>query len=121
MEFKKFIARSRLRYSLGVGVVGMFTSAIGILTFAKVWENTFVYYGIPPVSIYIAMPIGFFVVCFCIGYIYDVKGIWKEETSHSNTKLNPEFVTICENVERMDKKLDDIAKQIEEINGRFKS
>jgi len=121
IDFKKFIAKSRLRYSLGAGVVGMFTSAIGILTFAKVWEGTFIYYEIPAIAIYVALPLGFFIVCWLVGYIYDVKGIWKEETSHANVNLNPEFVIICENVENVNTKVDDIIRRLEKLDDKFKS
>jgi len=121
IDFKKFVARLRLRYSMGVGFVGMFTSAIGILTFAKVWEGTFIYYRIPTIIVYVVLPVGFFIVCWLVGYIYDIKGIWKEETSHVNVNLNPEFVIICESVETVNIKIDDIIRRLEKLDDKLKS
>jgi len=110
---KKFIARSRLRFTLGLGIIGSFLTIINMLTFAKVWEGTFIYYGVPMLIIYIILPMGYMISCWCIGYLYDVKGIWKEETSHANANLNPEFVVLCENVVLLNEKLNDINKKLE--------
>lgn len=116
VSYKKIIAIARLRFGLGLGIVGMFTSVIGMLTFAKVWENTFIDLSVPLVFVYIALPLGFFISCWCIGYIYDVKGIWKEETSHTNMKLNPEFLTILANFETIKSKLEILQQKVDEIN-----
>jgi hypothetical protein len=113
---KKFIARSRLRFQLGLGMIGMFVSLIGMLTFAKVWEDTFKFYNIPLLFVYIALPVGFFGACWLIGYLYDVKGIWKEESSHMNVNINPEFVVLCQNVVVLEEKLDKISKTLEGLN-----
>jgi hypothetical protein len=112
---KKFIARSRLRFQLGLGMIGMFVSIIGMLTFAKVWEETFKFYNIPLLFVYIALPLGFFGACWLIGYLYDVKGIWKEESSHMNVNINPEFQILCGDVRVIDEKLNQINAQLEEI------
>jgi|WetSurMetagenome_2_1015567.scaffolds.fasta_scaffold07071_12 hypothetical protein len=111
---KKFIARSRLRFGLGVGIIGSFLSVINILTFAKVWQPTFENYGIPMAVIYIIMPVGYLSICWMIGYLYDVKGIWKEETSHSNAFLNPEFVVLCDGVVNLSDKVDEISKKLDD-------
>jgi hypothetical protein len=113
---KKFIARHRLRFSLGLGIIGSFLTVINMLTFAKVWEETFKFYSIPMIIIYAVLPLGYIIVCWFIGYFYDVKGIWKEETSHSNANLNPEFLVLCENVVKLDEKLDDLNKRLDDLN-----
>jgi hypothetical protein len=124
-SYKKLIAIARLRFGLGLGIIGMFTSVIGMLTFAKVWEATFIYLNIPLILVYLALPIGFLISCWCIGYIYDVKGIWKEETSHVNMKLNPEFLTvlssfetISSNFEIINSKLDVLQQEVNKLNAQ---
>jgi hypothetical protein len=112
---KKFIARSRLRFTLGLGIIGAFISIISILTFAKVWEETFKFYGIPMIIVYVILPLGFGLACWCIGYFYDVKGIWKEENSHINASLNPEFQLVWEDIRIIDRKLGSIQQQLEEL------
>jgi hypothetical protein len=119
LNFIKFIAILRLRFSLGIGIIGMFTSVIGMLTFAKVWEQTFVSLNIPLIFVYIALPVGFFSSCWFIGYIYDVKGLWKAETSHTNTKLNPEFVILYDNIKSIVDTLDETNKKLEEIKTKM--
>ena len=115
INFIKFIAILRLRFSLGIGIIGMFTSVIGMLTFAKVWEQTFISLSIPLIFVYIALPVGFFSSCWLIGYIYDVKGLWKAETSHTNTKLNPEFVILYDNIKSIVETLDETNKKLDDI------
>lgn len=115
MDYKKYIALTRMRFGLGLGIIGMFTSIIGMLTFAKVWEETFLFYGVPMITVYLFLPLGFFGACWWIGYLYDVKGIWKEETSHQNMKLNPEFLTVLANMDHMVKNLDILTKTIDKL------
>lgn len=113
---KKFIARSRLRFTLGLGVIGSFLTIINMLTFAKVWEETFKFYNIPMIIIYVVLPVGYMITCWWIGYLYDIKGIWAEEVSHQNEYLNPEFVVLCDNVVKLDEKLDGLNKKLDDLN-----
>jgi len=112
---KKFIARSRLRFGLGMAIIGSLLTVINMLTFAKVWQPTFEAYGIPMLAVYIILPFGFIISSWFIGYIYDVKGLWKEETSHTNIYLNQEWMILCENVGILSIKLDDLNKKMENI------
>jgi hypothetical protein len=73
-------------------------AVINLLTFAKVWEGTFKYYGLPPIAVYILLPFFFVLGCWYVGYLYDVKGLWKSETKFSNRKQNPELFEIYETV-----------------------
>jgi len=93
-----FIAMHRLRFMAGVGIVGSIITVVNILTFAKVWEDTFRFYGIPPVMVYTLFPIAYVGVCWYVGYIYDKKGLWKAETKFGNQKQNEDFLEVCDNV-----------------------
>lgn len=117
-----FVARHRLRFALGTSIIGTFFFIINLLTFAKVWEETFIYYTIPIVLIYIGLPAFYIFICWIVGYLYDTMGFWKEENSHSNRQLNPEvahilgtLATIRENAV----KTDDIILSINKINERL--
>lgn len=125
---KAFIARHRLRFGLGAGIMGTFLIIFSLLTFAKVWEQTFEFYHIPPIIIYVSMPILYFITCWYIGYIYDTGGFWEMENSHINTKLNPEFVVLCDNakelitkIEGFNVKIDDLSSRMEELETELKS
>lgn len=104
---KDTVARSRLRFTLGVGFVGYGLSILNILTFAKVWSDTFEFYGIPVIIIYILLPILFAASCWYIGYMYDTRGYWSRENSHINENMNPEFRQICRDVTYIKKLLED--------------
>jgi hypothetical protein len=124
---KAFIARHRLRFGLGSGIIGTFFFVFSLLTFAKVWEKTFEFYNIPTVIIYIGMPISYLIVCWSIGYLYDTRGFWEMENSHSNTQLNPEFVTLCDNAKDLilkmngfSAKIDSLLSRIEELENELK-
>lgn len=124
---KSFIARHRLRFGLGAGIMGTFLTVFSLLTFAKVWEQTFAFYNIPPIIIYISMPLLYFTTCWYMGYIYDTKGFWEMENSHINTKLNAEFVDLCDNakalitkIDGFNVKIDDLSVRMEELESELK-
>lgn len=105
MDFEKiiipFIARHRLRFGAGVGLIGSFFSIFSLLTFAKVWEPTFVFYGIPPILVYIGFPIAYIVMCWGVGYIYDRKGLWKAEVAFGNRQQNPELMEMYDDIKKI--------------------
>lgn len=118
---KSFIARHRLRFGLGAGIMGTFLIVFNLLTFAKVWEQTFAFYHIPPLVIYISMPLLYIMVCWYIGYIYDTKGFWGMENSHINTQLNKEFFDLCDNAKDTISKLNAVASKIETLNSKMET
>jgi hypothetical protein len=105
---KKLIARSRLRYAQGSGMVGILISLTTLLTFANVFQPTFEKIGIPVQAIYILLPIGYILLCWYVGMIYDTKGFWEEETSHANEFLNPEFSAMCAEIKEMKKTMEEM-------------
>lgn len=100
-----FIATHHLRYGIGVGIVGSIITVVNILTFAKVWEETFKFYGIPPIAVFTIFPAGYIFVCWFTGYLFDIKGIWKAETKFANRNQNPEILEIYENIKLIKKHL----------------
>lgn len=102
---KEFLARSRIRFLLGSSMAGITISLMGILTFSKVWEQTFQYYNIPMVSLYIILPVGYMVLCWVIGLWYEQSGMWGAENSHINNNMNPEFLKVCRDIELIKQKL----------------
>ena len=101
MSIKKFLARNKLRVFIGTGFAGIITSTVTYLTFGKVWQDTFIFYGIPMLLVYACLIIGYPVFCLTTAYIYEFSGLWAEEVSHQNTTLNPEFEKLCKDVEEI--------------------
>lgn len=102
---KNFISRTRLRFAWGAGFVGIFLAIPTLLTFAKVWAETFAFYGIPPVVLYISLPVGYIVSCYLLGLIWDIKGFWAGESSHLNMSCNPEFLLLVNDIRAIKEKL----------------
>ena len=102
---RAFISRNKLRLFIGLGFLSVATAIINYLTFAKVWSETFTYYGIPSVAVYIGLPIIFVISCWGIGYAYEFSGLWAYEVSHQNTEVNPEFSKICSDITEIKKLL----------------
>lgn len=102
---KAFIARNKLRLFVGSAFVGLVLSFLSYETFAKVWADTFSYYGIPPLLVYILGPVFIFLGCWFVGYEYEIQRLWAYEVSHQNKNINPEFVKVCEDIEKIKKVL----------------
>ena len=100
-----FVAMHRLRFISGVGIVGSIITVVNILTFAKVWEGTFQFYGIPTVAVYTLFPLMYIAICWLVGYLYDTKGLWKAETKFGNKRQNDEFLEMYDNVKLIKKYL----------------
>jgi hypothetical protein len=98
---KAFVARNKLRLFIGASFVGLFLSFLGYETFAKVWADTFAYYGIPPMLMYALGPILIVSGCWLVGYEYEKQKIWEYEVSHQNVNINPEFSKVCRDIEKI--------------------
>lgn len=103
-----------MRYARGAGWAGMLIAFVNTLTFAKVWQETFIYYGISPTIIYVALPITYLVACWTIGYIDEVKDLWKAEYTYTNKLLNKEWCELSEKIDLINSKIDNITYKIEE-------
>jgi predicted KAP-like P-loop ATPase len=108
-----------MRFVAGSAIVSIVITIVNLLTFAKVWEKTFEYYGIPPVAVYILFPACFIAGCWYVGYLYDIKGVWKAETKFGNRKQNPEIMEIHDAVMKIQEyeksNQDEIRKLIDTI------
>ena len=46
------------------------------------------------------------VACVVAGYYYETRGIWGKMISRQNRNMNPEFVRLCDDVEKIKRKLE---------------
>lgn len=77
-----FLGRFSARFTRGFSRAGVIVGIINILTFAKVWQSTFDYFGIPIVAVILAIPVGFIAVCIAIGILEEKSGVWCDDTLH---------------------------------------
>ena len=74
------------------------------MTLAKLYEASLTAMGLQPVQVYIIVTTAFFAVYWLIGYIDDIYGIWKAETSYAS--LTTSVNTLTTDMEEIKKKLD---------------
>lgn len=111
-DLTTIISTNRMRYMRGASWASVIMTLIYTLTFAKVWEETFVFYHIPIMLVYIGIPLCFIVACWVIGYIDETKGLWKAELTYANNILNKEFTELCHEVNETKEILIRIEQQI---------
>ena len=100
-SWKSFIARNKLRFFLGMGFLGVFMSVFNFLTFAKVWSETFEYFGIPMVLVYVAIPTVLIFGCWYFGFWYEMNKLWEEEIVHQNQNINPQLNELMKDVKEI--------------------
>lgn len=102
-----FVAQIRMRFIIGVALVGIALSVAQLLTFAKIWVEEFEKWGIPAMVLYIALPLLYVVSCWGVGYLYQTWGFYAAEASFNNTKGNPELMQIKATLDRIEKKFNE--------------
>jgi hypothetical protein len=111
---KSFVARTKFRFFTGTGFFGMVTGIMAMETFAKVWAETFSFYGIPPVVVYIATPIAYMVGCYGSGLAYEMSGLMGDEMSHQNKNVNPEIMVMIAQITEDNQNIKKILAKLEE-------
>lgn len=112
VRFGAFIVRERIRIQRGFGFISLFYTAVGLLTFLRVWADVFVSWNIPPVVLYITVPILSFFMAWSLGYLDERGQLWKHELEQYNN-MNPQFTQIVED-------MDYIKRELAEIKGKVK-
>ena len=85
------LAKWRLRYNNGSMFTNIVFQVAGLEAFAKVWAETFAFYGIPPVWVYLCIPFAYVGGTGALGYIYEYVKMWEKEMSHMNLVVNKEI------------------------------
>jgi hypothetical protein len=94
MNFDNFVvllAKWRLRYNNGSMFTNIFVQLAMLEASAKIWAETFAFYGIPPAAVYVAIPIVYVGGTGGLGYVYEYVKMWEKEMSHMNLIVNKEI------------------------------
>jgi hypothetical protein len=86
-----FISRQLWRVNQGLARISIFWNIIGFLTFVKVWQSTFEYYGLGILGVFAVLGIAYFLTSWTIGYFNEVKNFSREEWKHQIGVQNPEY------------------------------
>jgi hypothetical protein len=101
----KLIGENWFKFILGWGYIGILFTFLSYLTFAKVWQATIEYYGIPFVVVIIIAPPLLFISSWYIGDFVIRKNLLSHQISLQNRDANPEFKELCENTRLILKEL----------------
>lgn len=91
-----FIGRWKVRFFRGSMYAGIAIGIVNLLTFIKVYQGSFNYYGVPYLLMYILFPAAFVFLCISAGYADEKLKTWAAEVSHNNMVLNPEMKEIVD-------------------------
>jgi len=84
-----YVTYLKMLYNRGISYVAMGITILSLLTFLKVWQETFNHYGIPNEVMFIGFPIAVIIGCVTIGY-FDIKyKMWHRETVFSSKNVSP--------------------------------
>lgn len=104
-RWKGIVARNKLRLFNGLGFLSMIMAIFNFLTFAKVWSDTFEYYGIPSVLVYAVVPLGLVFGAWYFWFWYESNKLWEEEIIHQNKYVNPQLNELMTDVKDIKKHL----------------
>ena len=87
--FLWYITYLKMLYLRGIGYISMGITILSLLTFLKVWQDTFNHFGISNEIMFIGFPIVVIIGCVTIGYI-DVKNkMWHRESVFAAINVSP--------------------------------
>ena len=104
--FYDAIGRNYFRFQIGYGFVSIANSIFSYFTFAKVWQPSFEYYGIPFGFVLAGIPACMTLIAWLLGYYYIKAGLLSAQVSLNNTEGNPEFALMCKRVDLICKKME---------------
>lgn len=105
MTLSMSIGRKYVKFQIGYVIISYALSLIGFLTFAKVWQETFEYYGIPFWAVVVLCPFFIFGIAFILGHCWIYFKIQEAMQSLGNTEANKEFADLCRDVKEIKEKL----------------
>ena len=105
MRPSEYIGRAYVKFQTGYTPITYTLSLISFLTFAKVWQGTFEYYGIPFVFVVVLCPVLILGVAFILGHCMIHFKVQEAMQSLGNTEANKEFAELCKDVKEIKEKL----------------
>jgi hypothetical protein len=101
-----FIGRQYYRLVQGSGTIGLGVSGFFLVfnTYG-IWKESLQFYNIPLAPFVIAGLFGMVTMYWGGGYLMEHIGLYREYQSHANSEVNPQFETICKQVEEIHKEM----------------
>jgi uncharacterized membrane protein len=108
MPVKKFFGKSKQRFNRGATWLNMPVTTIGILAAnIRLFEGVIIGYGYPSNyiwALYVMCGPVYVGLCYAVGVIDDIYGIWREENNYS-WAVTPVAAELCEDVKKIKRHL----------------
>ena len=100
-----YITYSKMLYLRGISYVSMGITILSLLTFLKVWQETFNRFGIPNEVMFIGFPMAVIIGCVILGFL-DVKyKMWHRESVFSSKNISPVVVNSYNTTKHIEKEI----------------
>jgi len=107
MTTAKVVGRFSARFTRGYGRAAIILGIINILMFAKIYQETFAWFGVDILTVILGTS-GFFICLrLIVGYIEERLDLWGEETAHIWKMAGWNPVELTETVKRIEKRLEE--------------
>lgn len=100
-----FIAKNLWRINQGLARIGIVWALIGFLTFIKVWQPTFEYYGINIGGAFLFLGVAYFLTSWVVGWLNERWNFSRAEYVHQINVQNREYWQMIEDVKEIKEKL----------------
>ena len=104
----KWIAKNLWRVNQGLSRIGLIWSLIGFLTFIKVWQPTFEYYGLTVGGVFLFLGILYLGSSWGVGYVNEKWNLSRAEWEHQMDVQNKEYFKMLDDI-------DDIKVMVEKM------
>lgn len=108
----RFLGRTYFKFQIGFQPLNYILAFVTFLTFAKVWQSTFDYYGVPFWTMLFVFPMFLLGVAAVLGHIMIKKNVQGEIQSLINTEANPELLEIFKRFDKLDKRIDRLQEEL---------
>lgn len=93
-----FISKQLWRVNQGLARINVIWALVGFLTFIKVWQGTFEYFGISIGVVFLILGILYFFTSWFVGYLNETKQFSRAEWLHQIQVQNPEYWQLIEDM-----------------------
>ena len=110
-----YITYGKMLYNRGISYVAMGITILSLLTFLKVWQETFNAFGITNEIMFIGFPIVLIVTCAIVGYIDVKNNMWQREAVFSIKNVSPIASDSYNTVKRIEAEMTELKSDMKEV------
>ena len=110
-----YITYGKMLYNRGISYVAMGITILSLLTFLKVWQETFNAFGITNEIMFIGFPIVLIATCAIVGYIDVKNNMWQREAVFSIKNVSPVASDSYNTVKKIEAEMIELKSDMKEV------